>query len=76
MVLGNLGLYVCGLTWLSCLVHVFAQPLGGRGLLAIGLYPFLAGDAVKITLAAILLPAGWKIIRYFGLDRKCPSAVE
>ena len=76
MVLGNLGLYVCGLTWLFCLVHVFARSLGGRGVLAIGLYPFLAGDAVKIALAAILLPAGWKIIRYFGLDANPPSAVE
>jgi len=76
MILGNLGLYVCGLTWLFCLVHVFARPLGGRGVLAIGLYPFLAGDVVKIALAAVLLPAGWKIIRYFGLDAKPPRAVE
>jgi biotin transport system substrate-specific component len=76
MVLGNLGLYVCGLTWLYCLAHVFARPLSGRGVLAVGLYPFLAGDAVKIALAAILLPAGWKIIRYFRLDNKQPPAVE
>ena len=53
---------------------VYSNP--GRGVLAIGLYPFLAGDAVKIALAAILLPAGWKIIRYFGLDANPPSAVE
>lgn len=76
MVLGNLGLYVCGLTWLVCLVHVFARPLGGHGVLAVGLYPFLAGDAVKIALAGILLPAGWKMIRYFGLDKMQPPAVE
>jgi biotin transport system substrate-specific component len=76
MVLGNLGLYACGLTWLFCLVHVFARPLGGHGLLAVGLYPFLAGDAVKIALAAILLPAGWKIIRHFGLDANPQHGVE
>lgn len=76
MILGNLGLYACGLAWLFCLVHVFAKPLGGHGVLAVGLYPFVAGDAVKIALAAILLPAGWKIIRYFGLDAKPPRAVE
>ncbi len=76
MVFGNLGLYICGLAWLFCLVHVFARSLGGRGVLAVGLYPFLAGDVVKIILAACLLPAGWKIIRYFGLDGKRPSAVE
>ncbi len=68
MVLGNLAIYACGLAWLFCLVHVFAKPLGG-GVLAVGLYPFLAGDVLKIMLAAILLPSGWKIIRHFGLDR-------
>ncbi len=76
IILGEFVLYVCGLTWLFCLAHVFARPLGGRGVLAIGLYPFLVGDVVKIALAACLLPAGWKIVRYFGLDRNCPSAVE
>ena len=29
-----------------CLVHLFAKPLGG-GVLAVGLYPFLAGDAAE-----------------------------
>jgi biotin transport system substrate-specific component len=67
MVLGNLVIYACGLAWLLCLVHFLAKPLGG-GLLAVGLYPFLIGDAAKITLAAILLPSGWKMIRYFRLD--------
>ena len=76
MVLGNLGLYICGLTWLFCLVHIFARPLGGSGLLAVGLYPFLPGDAVKIALAAVLLPGGWKMIRHFGLDKKWASGVE
>ena len=28
-----------------------------------------SGEALKIALAATLLPSGWKIIRYFGLDR-------
>jgi biotin transporter BioY len=36
--------------------------------LAVGLYPFLVGDVLKIALAAILLPSGWKIIRHFRLD--------
>jgi biotin transport system substrate-specific component len=69
MVLGNMVLYTCGLVWLLCLVHLLAQPLGGKGVLAIGLYPFLAGEAVKIALAMALLPCGWKMIQYFGLDR-------
>jgi biotin transport system substrate-specific component len=67
MMLGSLVIYACGLAWLLCLVHFLAKPLGG-GLLAVGLYPFLIGDALKIALAAILLPSGWKMIRYFRLD--------
>jgi biotin transport system substrate-specific component len=69
MVLGNMALYACGLAWLFCLVHLMAEPLGGRGILAVGLYPFLVGDVVKIALAVALLPCGWKMIRHFGLDR-------
>jgi biotin transport system substrate-specific component len=69
MFLGEIGLYVCGLTWLFCLAHVFARPLGGHSVLAVGLYPFLAGDAVKIALAAVLLPGGWKMIRHFRLEK-------
>jgi biotin transport system substrate-specific component len=67
MVLGNAVLYSCGLTWLTCLVYVFGQSLGS--VLAIGLYPFLPGEVVKIALATALLPAGWKLIRYFGFDK-------
>lgn len=67
MALGNVALYSCGLAWLSCLVYVFGQSLGN--VLAVGLYPFLPGDIVKIALATALLPAGWKLIRHFGLDK-------
>ncbi len=70
MVLGNIVLYAAGLLWLSCLVHLFGRSLGTGGVLSIGLYPFLAGDLVKILLAAALLPAGWKLIRYFGFEKK------
>jgi len=76
MVLGSAGLYACGLTWLFCLAHVLAQPLGGQGVLAVGLYPFLAGDTVKIALAAVLLPTGWKMIRHFRLEKRHTPGVE
>jgi len=68
MVLGNAAIYACGLAWLWCLTRLLARPLAG-GVLAVGLYPFLPGDLLKIALAAVLLPSGWKIIRYFRLDR-------
>jgi biotin transporter BioY len=32
--------------------------------LTLGLYPFVIGDLVKIISAAILLPAGWKLLGY------------
>jgi biotin transport system substrate-specific component len=71
MVLGNLLIYSCGLAWLWCLAQLFARPLGGT-VLAVGLYPFLIGDVLKIALAAILLPGGWKILRHFDLMKSAP----
>jgi biotin transport system substrate-specific component len=67
MVFGSILLYSCGLLWLTSLVHLFGQSLGS--VLAIGLYPFLPGEIVKIALATALLPTGWKLIRHFGLDK-------
>jgi biotin transport system substrate-specific component len=67
MVLGNVVLYACGLLWLSCLVYLLGRPLGD--VLAIGLYPFLPGEALKVALAAAFLPAGWKLIRHFGFEK-------
>ncbi len=68
MVLGNIVLYACGLLWLSCLAYLLGEPLDG--VLAVGLYPFLLGDVLKIALAAALLPTGWTLIRYFGFEKK------
>lgn len=73
MILGNLVIYTSGLAWLFCLIHLLGRPLGGGGVLAIGLYPFLAGDALKIGLAAALLPAGWRLIRHFGFEKQAPT---
>jgi biotin transport system substrate-specific component len=71
MLLGNLVIYACGLVWLWCLVHILARPLAG-GVLAVGLYPFIIGDVLKIALAAVLLPGGWKLIQFFDLKSLPP----
>ena len=63
MVLGNIAIYAFGLIWLSCLIGVNAA-------LVDGLYPFIVGDLLKIALAAILLPSGWKLLGYIGLPPK------
>jgi biotin transport system substrate-specific component len=68
MVAGNVALYGCGLVWLTCLVYLFARPPAG-GILAIGLYPFLLGDIIKIGLATAILPSTWKIFRHFRVDK-------
>jgi biotin transport system substrate-specific component len=68
MVVGNLVIYSFGLTWLSCLARLFGASLGSAGVLVVGLYPFLIGDVLKIVLAAVLLPSGWKLIRYCGYE--------
>jgi biotin transport system substrate-specific component len=55
MAIGNLAIYVCGLLWLARFVPA-------RSLLEIGLLPFLLGDALKITLAMMLLPSAWRLV--------------
>ena len=55
MALGNLAILAPGLLWLSRFV-------GSGRVLALGLAPFLPGDAVKIATAAVMLPLGWKLI--------------
>ncbi|MDW3182137.1 biotin transporter BioY [Roseobacter sp.] len=56
MLLGNILLYVPGLLWLGQL-YGWDKPI-----LAWGLTPFLLGDAIKLALAALVLPAIWKLV--------------
>jgi len=57
MVLGNVVIYLIGVPWLAVALGVSpAQAV------ALGLTPFLLGDAVKIAIAAGLLPAGWRLL--------------
>lgn len=55
MVIGNGLIYVCGVYWLSTF-------LGLEGALSAGVEPFIVGDVVKIILAMLLLPGGWRLI--------------
>ncbi len=60
MVVGNLVIYAVGVTWLAVALGVGA----GEALL-LGVVPFLIGDAIKLALAAALLPATWKLVGSF-----------
>ncbi|MFC1738503.1 biotin transporter BioY [Planctomycetota bacterium] len=62
MVLGNVVIYAFGLFWLWCLFAAGRVSLGGKSLLAAGVYPFVIGDVLKILLAAGILPGGWKLL--------------
>ncbi|WP_026352202.1 biotin transporter BioY [Yoonia vestfoldensis] len=56
MFIGNVLIYVPGVAWLGVL-YGWDQPL-----LSMGLTPFLLGDALKLGLAALLVPGLWKLI--------------
>ena len=55
MIIGNLLIYCFGLLQFSLMV-------GFKNALATGIYPFIAGDLIKIGLAAALLPSCWKLL--------------
>jgi biotin transport system substrate-specific component len=56
MLAGNVLLSVPGLLWLGTL-YGWDKPI-----LAWGLTPFILGDALKLALAALVLPAAWKLV--------------
>lgn len=58
MLLGNVLLYVPGVAWLS----VLYADNGIAWAIEVGLTPFLVGDALKLGLAALLVPGLWKLI--------------
>ncbi len=55
MLAGNAVIYACGLPWLALYV-------GLGNVLALGLVPFIVGDALKILFAAAVLPASWRAL--------------
>lgn len=52
---GSVVIYLFGLAWLSTIVGLENAPI-------YGLYPFLLGDALKVAVAALLLPGAWKLL--------------
>jgi biotin transport system substrate-specific component len=55
MLIGNLSIYLLGVSWL-------AKQIGVAAALEYGLLPFLAGDALKIALGAVTLPLAWYLL--------------
>ena len=57
MLAGEVVMYAIGVLWLAASLHV-----GIAKAVALGLTPFVIGDAVKAALAAGLLPTTWKLV--------------
>ena len=60
MVVGNVIVYAFGTTWLA--ISLQWDPATA---IAKGVLPFLVGDAIKILVAAGLLPLAWRAVRRF-----------
>ena len=61
MICGSLVLYACGITWLKLITGMTLAKA-----LAVGMFPFLIGDAVKIAAAAAIAKALRPILRVSG----------
>ncbi|MCB9949023.1 MAG: biotin transporter BioY [Rhodospirillaceae bacterium] len=62
LIIGNVLIYVPGLVWLHQILVTADPAKDWATTLSLGVTPFLVGDALKLALAAALLPAAWKII--------------
>ncbi|GAA2138529.1 biotin transporter BioY [Glycomyces algeriensis] len=60
MVVGNVLMYAFGVPYLA-----FALDMSAADAVAAGMTPFLAGDAVKLVIAALLLPGSWALVNRF-----------
>jgi biotin transport system substrate-specific component len=58
MALGSALVYLFGATWLAHDLHWSASHAISKGVT-----PFLVGDAIKAAVAAVVLPATWRLVR-------------
>lgn len=58
MAVGDAILLTIGTVWLANDLHVSASKA-----IELGVTPFLVGDAIKLGIAALVLPAAWRLVR-------------
>jgi biotin transport system substrate-specific component len=58
MAVGDAIILTIGTIWLANNLHVSAAKA-----IELGVTPFLIGDSIKIAIAALALPAAWKLVR-------------
>jgi len=56
MMIGNVIIYVTGASWLASFT-------GAEKALTAGVFPFLYGDALKLAVAAGLMPVAWRLVK-------------
>ena len=62
--------FLVGVPYMALVLDVvLGTPMGLSGLLAAGVWPFIAGGLVKAALAALLIPAAWKGVRSLDARR-------
>lgn len=57
MLAGEVVIFACGVAWLA-----YALGLSMSSAVELGVVPFLAGEAVKVAVAAGLLPGAWSLL--------------
>lgn len=57
MAAASVAIYAVGLAWLH-----YGSGLTWSNAVAVGLAPFLVGDAIKLAIAAAALPAAWRLL--------------
>lgn len=62
MLLGNVIILVLGFLWLAGVTAMLRGAVNVVTLLNMAVIPFLPGDAIKILLAALALPGGWRLL--------------
>lgn len=58
LLIGNAVIYAFGMPWMA---YLFLAEKGAAWVMQWGMTNFLLGDALKLVLAALLLPAAWKL---------------
>lgn len=59
LLIGSALIYAFGMPWMA---HLFLADKGWAWVMQWGMTNFLLGDLLKLTLAALLIPAAWKFI--------------
>ena len=62
MLAGTAAIYTCGVVWLGYRLNIPVAN-GETNAIALGLTPFLIGDALKLVLAGLIAPAAWRAVQ-------------